>query len=137
MVRDRRCKVLVVDDSAVIRRQVAGLLVRQGLEVLQAESGCSALGQVEREGSLGLIICDVQMPEMNGLQLLEHLANQQRLVSLPFVLLTSEVDPEAMLKARELGARGWLVKPIDRNQLILVTKKLLGREGGMPQQSRR
>jgi len=126
-VTHNRVKVLVVDDSSVIRRQVSRTLARLDVDVVEADNGCSALREIEKESDWGLVICDLQMPEMDGMQLLGHLKRHESHARIPFVLLTSEVDPDLMLAAKEAGANGWLVKPVDSNQLLMVTKKLLAR----------
>lgn len=114
--------VLVVDDSATIRGQVSTALEQAGYSVVEAENGQSGLDQVGRTPDLAMIVCDVNMPVMNGIEMLEQLHSQGNTV--PVMMLTTEGDPDLIRQAKAAGAKCWMVKPFDAGQLVQVAKAL-------------
>jgi two-component system chemotaxis response regulator CheY len=114
--------VLVVDDSLLVRRQVSAALKGLGYPMLEAVDGVEALTQLEANPNTGLIVCDVNMPRMNGLELLERLGALGSVV--PVVMLTTEGQPELIQRAKSLGAKGWIVKPFKPEHLVATAKKL-------------
>lgn len=119
-------KVLLVDDSAFIRAQIGGTLGKAGYEVLEAGNGQEGLDKVAANPQLSMIICDVNMPVMSGLAMLEELAKQGVVSRCPVVMLTSEAQQELLGKAKSLGAKAWMVKPIKPALLVAAVKKLAG-----------
>jgi len=115
--------VLVIDDSLVVREQVRDTLRAASYDVLEAENGIEALAHVKATPALSLVICDVNMPEMGGLELLAELKNQG-LMSFHVIMLTSEGRPEFLAKARTLGAKAWMMKPLVAEKLLAVVQKL-------------
>ena len=114
-------RVMVVDDSATVRQEVAAVLAPEGFEMVEAidgEDGLKKLG--ERE--ISLVLCDVNMPKLNGLDLLA--AANAAGFAVPFVMLTTEGQPELIAKAKSLGAKGWIVKPFKSDLLVMAVKKL-------------
>jgi len=103
-------RVLVVDDAAMVRAQLRGALQRSGYEVLEAGDGIEALAQVDACPDIKLIVLDIHMPNMNGLECLERL--RERGSTTPVIILTAEADPEIVRRAKALGAKGWLKKPL-------------------------
>ncbi len=114
--------ILVIDDSMMVRKQVANALKAQGYVVLEAVDGVDALAKLEATPGTRLIVCDVNMPRMNGLEFLEQLS--ARKVAVPVVMLTTEGQPELIQRAKALGAIGWLVKPFKPELLLATAKKL-------------
>ncbi|HYP87689.1 MAG TPA: response regulator [Polyangiaceae bacterium] len=112
--------ILVIDDSETIRQQVASALEQAGFAVLTARDGVEGLERIERDAP-AMVILDVNMPRMNGIELLESL--DVRRTGLPVVLLTTEVQPSLMARARQAGARGWLVKPFNVGQLVETVRR--------------
>jgi two-component system chemotaxis response regulator CheY len=119
-------KVLVVDDSATVRQQVIAALVPAGFEVIEAADGRLALEALKQHTTTKLVICDVNMPNMNGLEFLRQLANLDPRPSASVVMLTSEGRADLIEQAKKAGARGWLVKPFKPEQLVAVARKLSG-----------
>jgi two-component system chemotaxis response regulator CheY len=119
-----RKKVLIIDDSASVRRQVSGVLVQAGFEVLEATDGLNGADQIRTQSDLALVICDVNMPKLNGLDMLESLKDVIAGRSLPVVMLTTEGQPDAMARAKRSGAKGWIVKPFKEHLLVGAVKKL-------------
>jgi two-component system chemotaxis response regulator CheY len=109
--------VLVIDDSTMIRMQVKRALTGAGFEVVEARDGQDACDKLDAGAKPGLIVCDVNMPRMNGLEFLEQLQKKPA-KGTPVVMLTTEGQPEMIKKARALGSAGWLVKPFKPELLI-------------------
>ena len=114
-------KVLVVDDSLMVRRQVGGTLRNLGYVVVEAVDGLDALEKLELNGDAQLIVCDVNMPRMNGIEFLERLSAKG--AKIPVVMLTTEGEPDLIHRAKSLGAKGWLLKPFKPEFLEATAKK--------------
>jgi two-component system, chemotaxis family, chemotaxis protein CheY len=112
-------RILLIDDSVTFRHQISVCLRGGGYEVVEAVDGLDALGK--RDGC-DLAICDVNMPRMNGIEFVEQVGRQ----AMPVVMLTTEGRPELIERARKAGARGWMVKPFQPEQLLSVVKQLVG-----------
>jgi two-component system chemotaxis response regulator CheY len=119
-------KVLVVDDSTTVREQVAQTLAQAGYEVLEAFDGVDAGEKLARHGDVALVLCDLHMPRQTGLELLEELRLEARRPPLTVVMLTSEGQPELVAKAKSLGAKGWMLKPVAGGVLVATVEKLMG-----------
>jgi two-component system chemotaxis response regulator CheY len=116
-------KILIVDDSEVIRQQCSAALQRAGFDVVEATDGVDALSYLERR-DFDLIILDVNMPRMDGLEMLTHLRAQSKYASIPVVMLTTEAHHAMIARAKLIGARGWMVKPIKPEHLVSTAVKL-------------
>jgi two-component system, chemotaxis family, chemotaxis protein CheY len=119
-------KVLLVDDSAFVRAQIGNTLSKAGYEVLEATNGKEGLDKVAANPRLSMIICDVNMPVMSGLTMLEELSKQGVVSRCPVVMLTSEAQQEFLAKAKSLGAKAWMVKPVKPALLVSAVKKIAG-----------
>jgi two-component system chemotaxis response regulator CheY len=117
-------KVLIVDDSRTVRQQVALALSSAGFEVVEAQNGREGLERIDATPDLAMALCDVNMPEMNGLELLEALRASGKIISLPVVMLTTEGTVAHIERAKKAGAKGWIVKPFKDHQLVAVARKL-------------
>lgn len=117
-------KVLVIDDSASVRQQVGLVLSEVGFEVLEAVDGPEGLRQIDAEPGLSMVICDVNMPQMNGLEMLEKLRASGTRPDLPVLMLTTESQPSLLRRAKEAGARGWIVKPFKPHLLVATVQRL-------------
>lgn len=117
-------RILVVDDSFIIRSQVTATLNAEGFVTAGAADGLDALEKLASFPDIGFIVCDVSMPRMGGMELLEHLRAQKNMVD--FVMLTTEAQPELVARARALGVRGWLNKPLQRNLLLSLARHMVG-----------
>ena len=76
---------------------------------------------------IGLIICDVNMPRMNGLELVEKIAECGAYTNVPIIMLTTEGAPQLIQRAKKAGAKGWVVKPFKAELLVKATTKLLAK----------
>jgi two-component system, chemotaxis family, chemotaxis protein CheY len=117
--------VLVVDDSSTVRQQVSLTLAEAGYDVTEAVDGIEALAAVRAQPP-ALVLCDVNMPRMTGLEFLETLKGDEPGPPLPVVMLTSGGMPELISRAKRAGARGWIVKPFRPNLLVAAVKRLVG-----------
>lgn len=115
-------KVLVVDDSASVRQQVSLALKQAGFDVLEAVDGLDGVDKIGATPDLAAVICDVNMPRMNGLELVEKVRDGGK--PLPIVMLTTEGQPALMQRARQAGAKGWIIKPFKAELLVATIKKL-------------
>lgn len=118
--------VLVIDDSQMVRQQVNKVLSGAGFSVVEAHDGMDALEKLSANPKVGLVVCDVNMPRMGGLEFLEQIKKEGGGLRLPVVMLTTEGQPELIQRAKALGAKGWIVKPFKPELLIAAAKKLTG-----------
>ncbi len=117
-------KILIVDDSATVRQQISLTLSSAGFEVIEAQDGLAGAETIESRTDLSLVICDVNMPRMNGLEMIERIHAGGTRPNLPIVMLTTEGQPALIKRAKEAGAKGWIVKPFKAEQLIAAARKL-------------
>jgi two-component system chemotaxis response regulator CheY len=116
--------ILVVDDSGTVRQQVSLALKQAGFTTVQATDGREGLAAIENDRSIAMVICDVNMPNMNGLEMVEQVKSKPEYEALPILMLTTEAQPSLVKRAKEAGAVGWMVKPFDANQLVQTAKHL-------------
>lgn len=116
--------VLVVDDSAAVRQQVGMALGQAGFEVVEAGDGKEGVAAVSKNPKIAMVISDVNMPNMNGLEMVAELKKNPANRALPIIMLTTEGQPALIKQAKEAGAMGWIVKPFNAGQLVATVKKL-------------
>ena len=118
-------KIMTVDDSASVRQMVSFTLKGAGYEVVEAEHGKDALAKLN--GSVvHMVITDLNMPTMNGIELIKELRAQPAFKFIPIVFLTTESQDAKKQEGKAAGATGWIVKPFKPEQLLAVVKKVLG-----------
>jgi two-component system, chemotaxis family, sensor histidine kinase and response regulator PixL len=110
--------ILLVDDSITLRQTLALTLQKAGYQVLQAKDGYEAIEQLQRHNGIQLIICDIEMPRMNGFEFLKYHQQDPALASIPVVILTSRSGEKHRLIASELGATDYITKPFLERKLI-------------------
>ena len=116
--------VLVVDGSQTVRRLVTQALEEAGFKVITAENGIQALKRID-EQQPDLIISDVDIPEMNGIDLCKTLHADPSLALIPFVIMSANSDRSMMRRMLYLGAAGYLVKPFNLEQIVITVERLL------------
>lgn len=124
-----RFHVLVVDDFSTMRRIVGNLLKELGCQkITEAEDGVDALRKLE-SGMIDFVISDWNMPNMTGLELLQHVRASQALKHLPFLLITAEARKENIIEAAQNGADGYIVKPFTATVLNEKVQNILKKKG--------
>ena len=122
-------KFLVVDDFSTMRRIVRNLLKELGLtNVEEAEDGAAALAKL-REGGFDFVVSDWNMPNMDGLALLQHVRADAELKTLPFLMITTEAKKENIAAAVQAGASGYIVKPFTAATLQEKLDKIFEKMG--------
>jgi two-component system chemotaxis response regulator CheY len=118
-------KILIVDDSRTIRQQVSFTLSKGGHVVVEAEDGLKGIEALKANSDIAMVVSDVNMPNMNGLEMLEAVRKDASISHVPIVMLTTEGAADLLARAKSAGAKGWLVKPFKPEQLIAVVQKLV------------
>lgn len=118
-------KILAVDDSVSIRKSISFILGQEDFEVVEAENGADGLTKATAD-KFGLIITDINMPIMDGIQFIKELRNTAEHKFTPIIVLTTENQESKMQEGRDAGATGWIVKPFSSEKLIAVVKKIIG-----------
>jgi len=118
-------RVLVVDDSPTVRQQVGTVLRDAGFDVVEASDGAEGTSKVAADPDIGMVILDVNMPRVNGLEMLETIKQDSRNAALPVVMLTSEGQLSLIERAKRAGAKGWIVKPFKAELLLAAVRKLM------------
>jgi two-component system, chemotaxis family, chemotaxis protein CheY len=119
-------KILIVDDSESIREVVAQGLSEAGFTVIKGMNGSDGLQLLLENLDVQLIITDLNMPIMNGIELLKEVRKINSCKYLPVIILTTESQDAKKQEAKSAGATGWIIKPFVNEKLIAVVKKVLG-----------
>jgi two-component system cell cycle sensor histidine kinase/response regulator CckA len=117
-------RILVVDDVAVNRRLLRAILGRAGHEVVEAEDGEQALARVA-QGDIDLVLLDVMMPVLDGLDVCRQIRTELEQPLLPIVMVSALADPSSRTRSIEAGADDYFVKPIDDEELLVRVRTLL------------
>ena len=117
--------ILVVDDSATVRQQVSAALSQAGLTVTEAVDGVDGANKI-KAGNISCVVCDVNMPNKNGIEMVEEVKSDARFEKLPIIMLTTEGAKDLIARAKAAGACGWIVKPFKADMLVAAVKKLSG-----------
>ena len=120
----RSIQVLVVDDSVVQRQVLRQNLTEAGYQVLEAENGQEALVQLNQHSDIQLIICDIEMPHMNGFEFLSHWRQYPRFSEIPVIMLTTRSGEKHRHLALALGAKLYITKPYSNQHLLEVIAQL-------------
>jgi two-component system chemotaxis response regulator CheY len=117
-------KILTVDDSASIRQMVSFTLTKAGYEVAEAVDGKDGLEKLGKQ-KFDLIVTDLNMPQIDGIQMITAVRQLPGYGFTPILMLTTESQAEKKDAGRKAGATGWIVKPFNADQLIAVVQKLV------------
>lgn len=117
-------RILIADDSGSIRQMLSFVLTDAGFEVKAAEDGQEALAMAP-DFAPHLVITDLNMPNLNGIELIKALRSIQNFRFIPILVLTTEGQDENKQAGRAAGATGWLVKPFMPEKLLAVVRKVL------------
>jgi len=116
--------IMTVDDSPSIRQMVGFTLRKAGHQVVEAVDGCDACAKLQAQ-PVHMVITDLNMPNMNGIELIRQVRAMPAFRFVPIILLTTESQEAKKLEARAAGATGWIVKPFTPEQLVAVINKVL------------
>lgn len=116
--------VLVVDDSATIRQLISISLKASGFEVTEARDGIEGV-ELIRAGGVDCVICDLNLPRKNGLELLDEIKQDPEFSSIPILMLSNEGAEELLGAAKAAGACAWLVKPCKPPMIVNTVKKVV------------
>jgi two-component system chemotaxis response regulator CheY len=117
--------IMTVDDSASVRQMVGFTLREAGYDVIEACDGKDALSKIQG-ANLNLVVTDLNMPNMDGIELIKSLRSNPAHKFVPIIMLTTESQNEKKMEGKNAGATGWIVKPFKPEQLVAVIKKVLG-----------
>jgi chemotaxis family two-component system sensor histidine kinase/response regulator PixL len=117
--------VLVVDDAVTLRRSLALSLKRSGFRVLHAQNGQEAIEKLQQNSSVQLVICDIEMPRMNGFEFLSYRRQNPQFSQIPVVMLTSRGNEKHYQLAMQLGATAYFTKPYLEQEFITAVNNIL------------
>ena len=126
-------KLLIIEDQAPMRRNIALMLQMEGYDVVSAENGRLGLEAARREKP-DLILCDVMMPEMDGYAVVQALRGEPAFASTPFIFLTAKSDRTDVRIGMNFGADDYLTKPVVRDDLLAAIEVRLCRAGAVQEQ---
>ncbi|MES2949779.1 MAG: response regulator [Pseudomonadota bacterium] len=119
-------QILVVDDSSTVRNEVGDFLQKNGLTVALAVDGRDGLVKLKADPGIKLIVCDVNMPNMDGLTMAEKVRSELNNSAVSIVMLTTENSPVMKERGKAAGIKGWIVKPFKGDAVLPSFKKLVG-----------
>ncbi len=119
-------KILIVDDEKEVREVIRIHLDVNGYNILEAENGEDAINILRSEDNMvnvGLILCDIRMPKVNGIECIDFL--RQEAPSIPIVVVTGYPDTEMATQLMKKGVKDYLVKPVERQKLLETVEQLV------------
>jgi two-component system chemotaxis response regulator CheY len=123
---DLNMKVMIVDDFATMRRILRNILKQIGFKnIIEAEDGKHALKELKKE-KIDLIMCDWNMPEMPGIELLKNVRSDDELKKIPFIMVTAEAQKDNILEAVKSGVSNYVVKPFTAETITEKLNKIFG-----------
>lgn len=116
--------VLVVDDSGTVRSEVSNFLQQSGISVNTAVDGVDGLSKIKADKDIKLVICDVNMPNMDGLTMVEKVKESG--IQIPVIMLTTESSADMKQRGKNAGVKGWIVKPFNGPAALNGIKSIIG-----------
>lgn len=116
--------IMTADDSASIRQMVSFTLKDAGYNVVEASDGRDAIDKLNGT-TINMLISDVNMPNMDGIELVRQVRTNPAYKFIPIIMLTTESQDSKKQEGKQAGATGWIVKPFKPEQLLSVVKKVL------------
>ncbi|MBN2010492.1 response regulator [candidate division KSB1 bacterium] len=117
--------ILVVDDASSMRGLIGMTLKSAGYNVVEACDGRDAICKIELQ-PVNMMISDLNMPNMNGIELVKTLKTSAKYKFLPIVMLTTESEESKKQEGQQAGAKAWIVKPFKPETVLKVVKKIIG-----------
>jgi two-component system, chemotaxis family, chemotaxis protein CheY len=118
--------VLIVDDSLTVRQQVSLTLASAGYQIVEASDGREGVDALRAHAGIAMVLCDLNMPRMNGLEFLDTIRGDAAGLPVPVVMLTTDGSPELIARAKRAGAKGWIVKPFQTDLLLAAVRRIAG-----------
>lgn len=118
-------QILVVDDSSAVLNEVSGFLKENGYAVTTAVDGRDGLSKVKSDPALKLIFSDINMPNMDGLTMVEKIRGELGNSGVNIIMLTTESDASMKERGKKSGIKGWIVKPFNGANVLGAVKKLV------------
>lgn len=119
--------IMLVDDSEVIKRIVRGAILPLGIELMEASDGAEALTIIKKAyENINLILMDWNMPKMNGFELLSTLKANKAYQNIPVIMVTTESGKGNIVKAMQAGAKNYILKPFETDELIKKIRQVPG-----------
>ena len=119
-------EVLIVDDSETVRIKLKNALQGSGLIIHEASDGLEGLGVLEETRTIKLIVSDLNMPGLNGLDFIEQARTFEEFKEVPVLIVTTEVAESLKQRAKDLGVRAWMQKPLAQEKVADVINRVLG-----------
>lgn len=121
----KRPKILIVEDSATMRQLLCFALQRLGdIEIMEAKDGIEGLKAI-RQGGIDVALVDVNMPLMDGFKMVQLVRQDPQTANLPVIIITTEGKDESKDKARGLGIKYYITKPINQSQVVNTVRGIL------------
>ncbi len=117
-------KILIVDDSEALRTQLRKDLESSGHDVTEAIDGLDGLKQLSKDDKTELIICDVNMPRMDGLSMCEKINEDSKYSQIKLFMLTTEASPDMKVRGKQVGVKAWITKPYALEKLLTAIDKI-------------
>ena len=117
-------QILVVDDSSTVRNEVGDYLKASGLSVAFAVDGRDGLAKLKADPAVKLVVCDVNMPNMDGLTMVEKIRGELGNSTVNIIMLTTESDESKKHEGQMAGAKAWVVKPFKPEQMLSAVQRL-------------
>ncbi len=117
--------ILIVDDSSTVRKFLAHTLKTKNFRCIEASDGFDALEKLAQNPEIRLIICDLNMPNMDGIEFISTVRNDPLYIDLPIIMLTTDGTPENKKLAYDTGANLYLVKPSPAHIILFKVQSLL------------
>jgi two-component system chemotaxis response regulator CheY len=121
--------ILIVDDSKTVRNLVSYVMKKEGFRVVTAEDGLDGLEKLYSAKQVDMVICDVNMPRMDGFTFIKNVRQQEEYRDLPIIVLSTEGEERDIQTGMRLGANMYMVKPAEPEKLLRNVKMLLGSRG--------
>ena len=115
-------KILVVDDSPLVRQQLRMALMDAGFDVIEAVDGQDGVNKIRSTPNLAAVVCDINMPGMNGIQVIETVRKEG--YKMPIAVLSTEGNTELMMRGKKAGCQAWMIKPFKADILVAALKKM-------------
>ncbi|MBQ49924.1 MAG: two-component system response regulator [Zetaproteobacteria bacterium] len=119
-------KILVVEDAESIRVLITIYLNDSGHEIIEARDGKQGLKILNENHDIDVILSDIHMPVMDGIEMLNNIKADNKLNKIPVIMITTETSGAAVDACREGGAKGFVVKPFEQDKLVQLIERVVG-----------